>query len=314
MNYIAAIDAFHGMHTSNQFTAFMLDGKQAGNDLNCQRLLIQSLLLFPPEDRADKRLQQLQHSQMRSWLNKIQNASQKQLCVRLPDGPIEAFLPSMPAEFEQLSRFMSCSDQWLREQVQAVWNANPDLSCYMIISNEFIFEAMLRGLFSAARQCGIESMSILLPLVSRCREVQQQNIFASQCALDYNIICDLGIEIATPRAIYFAAELAAHADVIVFNVDELCWLLYGKTKNTQTGNHSYHAFGLHETPFNEFDDIGIGTLLGVAIQRIRVQNPDIWLCASGKYVLTEKGKQFCQEIGIHSLIADIQQFPSAEHT
>ena len=62
MNYIAAIDAFHDLNPSQQFTAFMLDGKKAADDLNCQRLLIQSLLLSPPENRADKRLQQLQHS------------------------------------------------------------------------------------------------------------------------------------------------------------------------------------------------------------------------------------------------------------
>lgn len=311
MNYIAAMDALEELESLHQTSGVMLNGKKAASDLNDQRLLIQSLLLYPPSDPSDERLQKLQHSQMLSWITKIKNCAQKQLCVRLPDGPIESFLPSLPSEFEQLSALMSCSDQWLRKQVQSVWNAHPDLSYYMIISNDIVFEAMLRGLFSAAQQCGIEKMSILLPLVSRCREVQQQNVFASQCASDYQILCDVGIEIATPRAIYFAAELAAYADVIVFHVDALCWLLYGKAKNKQTGNLSYHAFGFLETPFNEFDDIGISTLMGVAIQRIRQSNPNVRMCASGKYVLTEKGKQFCSELGIHSVIAPAQLFLSS---
>lgn len=302
---IATNNVFHDLNPSQQYTGFILDSKKAAEDLNGQRLLIQSLLLSLPQNRADKRLQQLQHSQMHSWLKKMKHCSQEHCFIRLPDDPMEAFLPCLPSEFEHLSQFMSCSDTWLRERIQAVWDSTPELCCAMLISNECIFEAILRGLFSAAQQCGIESISILLPLVSRCREVQQQNIFTSACALDYTIFCDIGVEIATPRGIYFASELASYADVIVFNVDELCWLLYGKSQNT--GNHT---FGFHETPFNEFDDIGIGTLLGVAIQRIREQNPQIRLCASGKYVLTEKGKQFCQEIGIHSLIADCQQFCS----
>ena len=221
--------------------------------------------------------------------------------MRLPDGPIETLLPSLASDFDQLSEFMGCAEEWLRARVKAVWDKHPDLSYYMIISNEMLFESMLCGLFDAAQTCGIEKMSILLPLVNRCREAQQQHLFIAQCAIDYDILCDVGIEIATPRAIYFAGDLAKFTDVIVFQVDELCWLLYGKAQND--GRNQY---GFHETPFNEFDDIGIGTLLGVAITQVRRSNPDVRICASGKYVLTEKGLQFCKELGINSVIASPQ--------
>lgn len=69
----------------------------------------------------------------------------------------------------------------------------------MIISNEMLFESLLRGLFRAAQTRGIEKMSILLPLVNRCREAPQQHLFISQCAIDYGILCDVGIEIASPQ-------------------------------------------------------------------------------------------------------------------
>lgn len=58
---------------------------------------------------------------------------------------------------------MSCTEEWLRARVKAVWDKHPDLSYYMIISNEMLFESMLCGLFDAAQTCGIEKMSILLP-------------------------------------------------------------------------------------------------------------------------------------------------------
>lgn len=137
MHDIAASNAFHNLNPSKQCTGFILDSKKDAEDLNCQRLLIQSLLLSLPENRADKRLQQLQHSQMDSWLKKIRNCSQKQLYIRLPDSPMEAFLPRIPSELEQLSQFMSCSDIWLRKRIQAVRNGNPELCCAMSISNEF---------------------------------------------------------------------------------------------------------------------------------------------------------------------------------
>lgn len=306
MNYIAEINAFDELNTREPSNGVMLNAADTLDDMQDQRLLVQSLLLFPPETLEDTRLQQLHTIQNAYWLTKITSCTQKQLCVRLPDGPMEAFLPSLPAEFEMLADYMHCSNEALHERVQAVWNSHPDLSYYMIISNDILFEAMLRGLFSAAQECGIEKMSILLPLVSRCREVQQQHMFVTNCAVDYDVSCDVGIEIATPRAICFASALASYADVIVFNVDELCWLLYGgKTQRTDR-----HTYGFHEIPFNEFDDIGIGTLIGVAMQEIRESNPDVRLCASGKYVLTEKGRKFCRELGIHSLIAANNLFPS----
>ena len=95
----------------------------------------------------------------------------------------------------------------------------------------------------------------------------------------------------------------------MFQVDELCWLLYGKAQS-----NSRNQYGFHETPFNEFDDIGIGTLLGVAITQVRRSNPDVRICASGKYVLTEKGLQFCKELGINSVIASPQTYSNTTKT
>lgn len=300
MNYIASINAYENLSAPENTSGVMVTGESIA-ETNTQRLLMQSLLLLEPETPNDPRLKQLQECQTASWLKKLRNNSQKQLCVRLPDGPIETLLPSLASDFDQLSEFMGCTEEWLRARVKAVWDKHPDLSYYMIISNEMLFESMLCGLFDAAQTCGIEKMSILLPLVNRCREAQQQHLFIAQRAIDYDILCDVGIEIATPRAIYFAGDLAKFTDVIVFQVDELCWLLYGKAQNN--GRNQY---GFHETPFNEFDDIGIGTLLGVAITQIRRSNPDVRICASGKYVLTEKGLQFCKELGINSVIASPQ--------
>ena len=300
MNYIASINAYENLSVPENTAGVMVTGESIA-ETNTQRLLMQSLLLLEPETPDDPRLKQLQEYQTASWLKNLTGNPQKQLCVRLPDGPIEAFLPTLASDFDLLAEFMGCTEEWLRARVKAVWDKHPDLSYYMIISNEMLFASMLRGLFDAAQTRGIEKMSILLPLVNRCREAQQQHLFISQCAIDYGILCDVGIEIATPRAIYFAGDLAKFADVIVFQVDELCWLLYGKAQSN--GRNQY---GFHQTPFNEFDDIGIGTLLGVAITQVRRSNPDVRICASGKYVLTEKGLQFCKELGINSVIASPQ--------
>lgn len=159
MNYIASINAYENLSAPENTNGVMVTGESIA-ETNTQRLLMQSLLLLEPETPDDPRLKQLQECQTASWLKKLRNNAQKQLCVRLPDGPIETLLPSLASDFDQLSEFMGCTEEWLRARVKAVWDKHPDLSYYMIISNEMLFESMLCGLFDAAQTCGIEKMSI----------------------------------------------------------------------------------------------------------------------------------------------------------
>ena len=55
-------------------------------------------------------------------------------------------------------------------------------------------------------------------------------------------------------------------------------------------------------PFTEFDDIGVGSLLTIALKQIRAVRPDLRLSAIGYPTLTEKGRKFCSSMGIDMLI------------
>lgn len=94
MKYIAKIDAFDELDVAQQANSVMLIEDTSLTRMKEQRLLIQSLLLDPPALENDTRLQQLLHMQTSQWLEKMKKCVQAQLCVRLPDGPIEAFLPN----------------------------------------------------------------------------------------------------------------------------------------------------------------------------------------------------------------------------
>ena len=121
MNYIASINAYENLSAPENTNGVMVTGESIA-ETNTQRLLMQSLLLLEPETPNDPRLKQLQECQTSSWLKKLRNNSQKQLCVRLPDGPIETLLPSLASDFDQLSEFMGCTEEWLRARVKAVWD------------------------------------------------------------------------------------------------------------------------------------------------------------------------------------------------
>ena len=208
-----------------------------------------------------------------------------------------------------MSRPVDC----VTSQVRAARNLNPDLSCRgcrMMISNELLFQALVRAILAAVKERGIRKLSFLLPFVSECREVSYlKGIITGYAAAD-GIETTIGIEIATPRAACIAGELAAQADAMVFNVEELVQLLYGMSRfDTRKVISCYpHENVFRHNPFVEFDEIGIGTLLMIALKQIRHVRPQMRLSAIGHCVLSEKGRKFCQDAGIDILIAQQHQF------
>ncbi|MDR3766554.1 MAG: hypothetical protein Q3Y08_05900 [Butyricicoccus sp.] len=307
MKYFTEIDAVEGLEAVDETDGIMLTGEECLMRTEAQRLLMQSLLLDPPETEEDARLDQLYRSQTRLWAEKIAECAQVQLCIRLPDRPLDAFLPSSPAELSRVATYMSRSDAWLRDRVQTLHAINPDLSCRgcrMMIANPLLFQTFLHALFETAQTCGVSRLSILLPFIADSQEVIYLKGIIDEYAQTYEIACTLGIEIATPRAACIAEELAGYADAIVFNVDELVQLLYGMSRHDtrKVISRYLHEQVFRYNPFTEFDEIGIGTLLSIALEQIRAVHPQVRLSALGQPTLTEKGRKFCRDMGIDILI------------
>ena len=317
MRYYTEIDAVEELESVDMTDGIMLTGEDCLMRTEDQRLLVQSLLLDPPAAENDERLQMLEQRQTILWLEKIEGCASMQLCIRLPDRPVDAFLPHTGPEIERLSGYMARPVDEVRSLVQAARNLNPDLSCRgcrMMISNELLFRALIRAILSAVRQRGIRKLSSLLPFVSECREVSYlKGIITGYAAAD-GIECTIGIEIATPRAACIAGGLAAQTDAMVFNIEELVQLLYGMSRyDTRRVISCYlHENVFRHNPFVEFDEIGIGSLLTIALKQIRHVRPQMRLSAIGHAVLSEKGRRFCQDAGIDILIAQQHQF-RAEH-
>lgn len=129
MKYFTAVDAVEGLESALDTDRIMLTGEDCLLRMENQRLLMQSLMIDPPETEHDPRLVQMMRSQTMLWSEKIEECVKKQLCIRLPDRPIDAFLPATPAEISRLSAFMNRPAEWLRGQAAALRDVNPDLSC-----------------------------------------------------------------------------------------------------------------------------------------------------------------------------------------
>ena len=210
MKYFTEIDAVEGLEAVDETDGIMLTGEECLMRTEAQRLLMQSLLLDPPETADDARLGQLFRIQTRLWTEKIAECAQVQLCIRLPDRPLDAFLPGTPAERSRLAAHLSRPDDWVNDRIQTLHAINPDLSCRgcrMMIANPLLFQTFLHALFETAQGCGVTRLSILLPFVADSQEVVYLKGVLDGYAQTYAIACTLGIEIATPRAACIAGVL-----------------------------------------------------------------------------------------------------------
>lgn len=313
MKYFTTINVIEEFESAEPMDGIMLTGDDCLMRTETQRLVVQSLLLAPPQDRQDERLQRMLHGQTILWLEKIEECAHLQLCIRLPDRPVDAFLPRTTAEFERLAAFMDAPVAELQQKAHALRTFNPELSCRgcrMMIANDLLFRTLLRAIFDAATQQGVRTMSLLLPFVSESREVDYIKGVIDTCATLYGMSCTTGIEIATPRAACIAGELAAAADAIVFNVEELVQLMYGMSRldSRKVISHYMHEQVFLHNPFREFDTVGIGTLLRMAVEQIRQAHPGLRLSATGHPVLSENGRKFCTGLGIDILIGQQHLF------
>ncbi len=307
MKYIAAIDASDQPQAVRWADGVMLTFEDHMIYTNEQRLLIQSLLLDPPQNEEDLRLCRMLYDQTVVWLQQLEMVRKGELFFRLPDHAVDDFLPTTDDEYEALSLYTGHPIGWMRGEVAAL-RTNEDerlqTGSRMMIGNEHLFRTFLCALMAAAQQSGFPKISLLLPCVARCSDADRMRAIAAACIERYGIDCSLGVEIATPRAACFAGWFAEWADFIVFHTEDLAQLLYGMTRRDSRRAVSRY---LHEGPaqhhiFTEFDAVGLGTLLRMAVDQIRTVRPGMRLAAIGNPALNEKGQKFCVDTGIGTLI------------
>ena len=72
MKYFTAVDAVEGLESALDTDGIMLTGEDCLLRMENQRLLMQSLMIDPPETEDDPRLMQMIRSQTMLWSEKIE--------------------------------------------------------------------------------------------------------------------------------------------------------------------------------------------------------------------------------------------------
>jgi len=234
--------------------------------------------------------------------------------IRLLGPPLHEFMPHSEDDMEDVARAAGISVSTVRARAEALHESNPMLGhrgCRLAITYPEIYAMQARAIFEAAvaiaRETGTHpSPEIMIPLVATPAELEILRklvddvavaVFAETgTSLNYSV----GTMIELPRAALQAGEIAKTAHFFSFGTNDLTQTTLGISRD-DAGRFlgAYEAQGIYEKdPFVTIDQVGVGELLRIAVERGRSTRSDIKLGICGEHGGDPASVIFCDDLGL----------------
>ncbi len=259
---------------------------------------VREMILADTEAERRKALTKLLPIQREDFEGLFEAMSGLPVTIRLLDPPLHEFLPHDDANQRLMAADMGVSLGKIKMRVEELHEFNPMMGhrgCRLGISYPEITEMQARAVFEAGlnmRAKGIDvKAEIMVPLVGTVREFNLQAevirrtaaaVFAERGeTLPYL----LGTMIETPRAALVADSIGAQAEFFSFGTNDLTQMTLGFSRD-DAGKFlpDYIKHGVYEhDPFRSIDQIGVGALVQMAVQKGRSARPDIEVGVCGEH-------------------------------
>ena len=259
----------------------------------------------------------------------------KPVTIRLMDPPMHEFLPDHDALLEEVVRLRATSpdDASLPEKeamlraVDALREANPMLGlrgCRLGILFPEISEMQVQAIFRAALKLAAEDTKvipeIMIPLVGFETELTYlRNLLEATARREMEsagrqVEYSFGTMIELPRAAMTADEIAKTAEFFSFGTNDLTQTTLGCSRDDAEGKFlgKYLEMGLLiGNPFESIDQVGVGALMQIAIEKGRSTNPNIKLGICGEHGGEPYSVQFFHKIGLDYVSCSPYRVPIA---
>jgi pyruvate,orthophosphate dikinase len=187
-----------------------------------------------------------------------------------------------------------------------------------------ITEMQVRAILEAAAELRKKGKNplpeIMIPLVSTATELAHQLAIARR-------VCDevrkatgvkkiphlLGTMIEVPRATLVAGEIAGHAEFFSFGTNDLTQMTFGFSRDDSGSFLPLYLRKkiLPEDPFASIDELGVGELMRIAIERGRRTRPKIKLGICGEHGGDPASVAFCHQVGLDYVSCSPYRVPLA---
>lgn len=235
--------------------------------------------------------------------------------IRLLDPPLHEFLPHTEQEIRELAETINIPYEKLSRRVSELHEFNPMLGhrgCRLAITYPEIAEMQAEAIIMAAielkREKNMEVIpEIMIPLVGLAKELS----FVKKTVLDTiqrvfdregtTVTYMVGTMIEIPRACVTADDIAKEAEFFSFGTNDLTQMTFGFSRD-DTGNIIKEYRDLlvfEEDPFQTLDQVGVGQLMKMAVEKGRSTRPEIKLGICGEHGGDPRTIEFCHNIGLN---------------
>ncbi len=210
-------------------------------------------------------------------------------------GDLKKILPILLARVEELHEF------------------NPMLGhrgCRLGITYPEITEMQARAILEAAvavEKEGIKTYAeVMIPLIATVKEMENQGTIVRRVAEEVfeekgkSVHYHVGTMIELPRACLVADEIAKDAEFFSFGTNDLTQTTFGFSRDdVNKVLPTYLAEGiLKQDPFAAIDQVGVGELVKIGIERGRKTRPKLEVGICGEHGGEPESVKFCHQVGM----------------
>jgi pyruvate,orthophosphate dikinase len=266
-------------------------------------------------------LQKLLPFQRRDFIGLFKAMAGLPVTIRLLDPPLHEFLPKREELMVEIAVLEATKPKspklkelrTLLARVEELHEFNPMLGhrgCRLGITYPEITEMQARAIIEAVVAVDKEGIKthaeVMIPLIGTVKEMENQGAIVRRVAEEVfkekgrRVHYLVGTMIELPRACLVADEIAKEAEFFSFGTNDLTQTTFGFSRDdVNKVLPTYLAEGiLKQDPFAAIDQVGVGELVKIGIERGRKTRPKLEIGICGEHGGEPSSVEFCHQVGM----------------
>ncbi len=299
---------------------------------------MRAMILADNEKDRRTALKKLLPMQRADFIGLLKAMNGLPVTIRLLDPPLHEFLPKREKLMVDIASLPSAKAKQKKElveeyreygvkgagdlkkilsallaRVEDLHEFNPMLGhrgCRLGITYPEITEMQARAIIEAAvavEKEGIKTHAeVMIPLIATVKEMENQGAIVRRVAEEVfkekgkHVHYLVGTMIELPRACLVADEIAKEAEFFSFGTNDLTQTAFGFSRDDiNKVLPTYLAEGiLKQDPFAAIDQVGVGELVKIGIERGRKTRPNLEVGICGEHGGEPESVKFCHQVGM----------------
>ena len=235
--------------------------------------------------------------------------------IRFLDPPLHEFVPTEEGDIKKLADAKGKTVEEIKAIIDSLHEFNPMLGhrgCRLAVTYPEITRmqtaAVIRAAISVSRKHPDWKIvpEIMIPLVGDVKELRYVKKTVAETAdaelrsAGMEMKYEVGTMIEVPRAALTADQIAEEAEFFCFGTNDLTQMTYGFSRDDAGKflDAYFDAKIIENDPFARLDQVGVGQLMEMAIEKGKKARPTLHCGICGEHGGDPSSVEFCNKLGL----------------